>query len=133
MISGKIADSSAWINFLHNVVSKETDAVVEAVKDNQLTLLPIIIQEVLQGIRNEKEFNSTKNAFLQLPFLQYDSVPMAVDAASLYRFLLKKGVTVRKPNDCLIAVICISSNFQLIHNDKDFENIAKYTSLKLYK
>lgn len=133
MISGKIADSSAWINFLNNVACKETEAVIEAIKGNHLSLLPIIMQEVLQGIRNESEFISIKNAFLQFPFLQYNAILMAADAASLYRFLLKKGVTIRKPNDCLIAVICINSNFQLIHNDKDFDNIAKYTSLKIYK
>ena len=58
---------------------------------------------------------------------------MAVEAASLFRFLREKGVTIRKPNDCLIAVICILNSIELVHNDKDFTNIAKHTSLKIYK
>ncbi len=43
------------------------------------------------------------------------------------------GVTIRKANDCLIASICIENNIPIFHNDKDFDNIAKYTSLKIYK
>jgi predicted nucleic acid-binding protein len=42
-------------------------------------------------------------------------------------------VTIRKANDCLIAAICIENNYTLIHNDNDFNNIAKHTSLKIYK
>ena len=47
--------------------------------------------------------------------------------------LRQKGITIRKANDCLIASICIDNNIPLFHNDKDFNNIAKHTSLKIYK
>lgn len=98
-----------------------------------MMLLPVIVQESLQCIRSEKEFNLSKSAFLQFSFVTYDSIEMAFEAASLYRFLIKKGRTIRKPNDCLIAAICISYNYQLIHSDKDFTQIAKHTNLKIYK
>ena len=58
---------------------------------------------------------------------------MSIAAASLYRNVRALGIAIRKQNDCLIAAICINNNIPLLHNDKDFDNIAKYTSLKIYK
>lgn len=95
--------------------------------------MPVILQETLQGIRDREAFDSIKWLMLSLEFFQFDAIETAVDAASLYRFLKTKGITVRKPNDCLIAVICINSNIPHFHNDKDFDNIANHTSLKIYK
>ena len=65
--------------------------------------------------------------------LVYDNYDFAVSAADLYRFLQKKGVTIRKVNDCLIASLCIEYDFLILHNDRDFNHIAKHTSLKIYK
>ena len=96
-------------------------------------MLPIILQEVLQGIRSGKDFSTVKTAFLLNTIFNFNTIDMALEAATLFRFLKRNGVTIRKPNDCLIAAICIQNNFSLLHNDKDFNNIAKYTSLKIYK
>ena len=96
-------------------------------------MLPIILQEVLQGIKSSKDFAFVKNAFLRDIFVDYDAIEMALEAATLFRFLRRNGISIRKPNDSLIAAICIRNNFSLIHNDKDFEIMAKYTTLKIYK
>ena len=133
MINGKIVDSSLWIDYLNNIIDKKTDEVTELIYLNQVILLPVILQEVLQGNRNQQDFIKAKNAFIKFPFFEYNEIEMAVEAASLFRFLREKGVTVRKPNDCLIAVVCILNSIELLHNDKDFNNIAKHTSLKIYK
>ena len=133
MINGKIVDTSVWIDYLNGVIDERTDYTVSLIEANDLCMLPVILQEVLQGIKDEKVFLRTKKAFLEHPFISYNQIDMASDAASLFRFLKVKGVTIRKPNDCLIAVICLKNNLSLLHNDKDFDNIAKYTSLKIYK
>jgi predicted nucleic acid-binding protein len=103
------------------------------IKSNEVLILPVILQEVLQGIRKDKLFNSIVETLIPLEFISYHQIEMSIAAASLYRNLKTKGVTIRKPNDCLIAAICIANNIPLLHNDKDFDNIAKYTSLKIYK
>ncbi len=133
MINGKIVDTSLWIHYLNNIIDKKTDEVAELIYLNQVILLPVILQEVLQGIRIKKDFIQAKNAFIKYPFVNYNEIDMAIEAASLFRFLKEKGITVRKPNNCLIAVICILNSIELFHNDKDFTNIAKHTSLKIYK
>ena len=54
-------------------------------------------------------------------------------AVDLYRQLRKKGITIRKSVDCLIASYAILTDMYLLHNDKDFEYIAKESRLKIYK
>lgn len=133
MINGTIIDSSVWIDYFNNVISGKTNAADKLLENRAVIILPVILQEILQGIRGREAFESVKWLMLSLEFFQFEAIQTAVDAASLYRFLKTKGVTVRKPNDCLIAVICINNNISLLHNDKDFDNIAKHTSLKIYK
>ena len=133
MINGKIVDTSVWIDYFNGKIDERTDATEKFIIEGELLMLPIILQEVLQGIRSSKDFSFVKSAFLRNTFFNFNTIDMALEAALLFRFLKRNGVTIRKPNDSLIAAICIQNNFFLLHNDKDFDNIAKYTSLKIYK
>ena len=133
MINGKIVDTSVWIDYFNGKIDERTNATEQFIIEGELLMLPIILQEVLQGIRSSKDFSIVKSAFLLNTFFNFNSIDMALEAATLFRFLKRNGVTIRKPNDSLIAAICIQNNFSLLHNDKDFDNIAKYTSLKIHK
>ena len=133
MINGKIVDTSVWIDYFNGKIDERTDATEKFIIEGELLMLPIFLQEVLQGIRSAKDFSTVKNAFLRNTFFNFNTIDMALEAATLFRFLKRNGVTIRKPNDCLIAAICIQNNFSLLHSDKDFYNIANYTSLKIHK
>jgi predicted nucleic acid-binding protein len=133
MINGTIIDTSVWIDYFNAIISDKTKAADKLLEDKSVIILPVILQEILQGIREKQTFDSVKGLLLSLEFFQFNEIETAINAASLYRFLKTKGVTIRKPNDCLIAVVCINNNIPLLHNDKDFNNIAKRTSLKIYK
>ena len=133
MINGRVVDTSIWIDYLKKKAVAQTILINSFIDKNEIVSLPVIVQEVLQGIREDVLFESLKDAFLSFKKVEYNSFDAALQAASLYRFLRNKGATIRKPNDCLIAWICIDNNFQLLHNDRDFDNIAKHTSLKIYK
>lgn len=132
-----VADSSVWIDFFN----KKTTSQIETIKDlivsevvvSRITILPTILQEVLQGINNNKYYEVVKDNLYGFNFLVYDSYNASVNAADLFRYLQKKGVTIRKSNDCLIASLCIENDLSLLHKDRDFDNIAKHTSLKIYK
>lgn len=112
-------DSSIWIDYFNGIINFKTDAVEEIIKKNEALILPIILQEVLQGLREEKAFNSIKASLVTLEFISYNQIETAVAAASLYRYLKSNGITIRKPNDCLIATICIQNSIPLLENDKD--------------
>jgi predicted nucleic acid-binding protein len=133
MINGKIVDTSIWIEFLRSEKNEISILVNQLIDSNEIILLPVILQETLQGIKNDGLYQLTKEALLSYYFIENDPIYSAVRSAELYRFLRQKGVTIRKPNDCLIAAICIDNKIPLFHNDKDFDNIAKYTSLKIYE
>ena len=133
MINGKIVDTSIWISYYNSVRDENSELVNKLIDDDEIIVLPVILQETLQGIKKDNLFSLTKELLLSYHYLKIDPVKSAIRSAELYRFLRKKGTTIRKPNDCLIASVCIDNNIPLFHNDKDFDNIAKHTSLKIYK
>ncbi|GAB3792452.1 hypothetical protein GCM10028819_02660 [Spirosoma humi] len=114
------------------VRSKQTALVVEyTVADRQIYVTPTIIQEVLQGVRTDDRYAVVKEGMLAQSLLKLDPVEAAIGAADLYRSLRKKGVTIRKPNDCLIAHYAIFYDIPILHNDVDFDQIARHTALRL--
>jgi len=126
-----LIDSSVWIDFfsgrsLPHV--REMESIIERRED--ISICGIILAEVLQGIRNDNEFRQTKRLLNTLIFLP---MPYSVflRSAEIYRKLRKKGITVRKPLDCMIASVAIENNILLLHNDKDFEPIKKHCGLRV--
>lgn len=87
--------------------------------------------EILQGFRSDKIHEEVKNILLAYSFTNEDSIPDAIGASGLYRSLRKKGITIRKSLDCLIAYTAIKNGLPLLQKDRDFDNIAKHTKLKL--
>ncbi len=133
MINGKIVDTSIWIDFLNSDEDETSILVNQLIDLDEIILLPVILQETLQGIKDDNFYQLAKASLLSYNFIDIDPIYAAIRSAELYRFLRQKGITIRKPNDCLIAAICIEKNIPLFHNDKDFDNIAKHTKLKIYK
>jgi len=126
-----LVDTSVWINFFR---AKETEASL-FLKHNLsnviLATCPVILQEVLQGAVSDKDFTKINSYFNTLHKLIGNSYGLAHNAAQLYRELRKKGITVRKPNDCLIATYAIHHKIALLQDDRDFQLIAQHSPLNL--
>jgi predicted nucleic acid-binding protein len=130
-----IFDSTIWVDYLRGKKSAKTDLLDEFLAKYDpvnVHLCPPIFQEVLQGLSKEDNPTLIKDLLMTCKFLYLDTYFVADQAASLYRELRNKGLTIRKPNDCLIAYYAIHFKIELVHNDKDFEKIAKHTALKTY-
>ncbi len=129
-----IFDTSVWIDYFNNVIKKETILLEEYVKSasDNLLLTPTIIQEILQGLRTEQEFFQKKKVLESYNLLKPDWQKTSIDAAKLYFDLRKKGVTIRKSTDCLIAQVAIENDVLLVHNDSDFDLIAKNSVLRTF-
>ena len=52
-------------------------------------------------------------------------------AAPIYRTLRARGITIRNSIDCMIAAVRIENNAAILHNDRDFDSIAKRFELKV--
>ncbi len=125
-----LVDTSVWVNYLKNINTRAS-AYIDANNNALLATCPVVLQEVLQGIKTEQNAILLEAFFNDLIHLIEEPYEIALDAASLYRLLRKKGITIRKPNDCLIAMYAIKNNAYLLHDDRDFVHIAENSNLKL--
>jgi predicted nucleic acid-binding protein len=65
--------------------------------------------------------------------IEIDLMDVTNYAINLYRHLRKRGITIRKSVDCLIASYAILEDMYILHNDSDFTQIARESKLKTYK
>ena len=127
-----IFDTSVWIELIQRKNTQKALLLREYILGNKpIWLTPTIVQEVLQGSRNSQEFERLKNSLLGYRCLLINSVDAAIKAAQLYSSLHQKGVTIRKPNDCLIAIYALHFDIEICHKNIDFNLIAQNSSLKI--
>lgn len=125
-------DTSVWIDFIQKRENSQSNLLKEyLLKNKPICLCPPIIQEILQGFKMEEQFEKMKFSLYQLILLECSHYFGHVSAATLYFKLRKMGITIRKPNDCLIAWYAIQNRVKLCHNDLDFDLIAKSSDLQI--
>ena len=129
-----IVDTSVWIDsFNPKIRAPEKEILIQMIQnDNPIYLCPVIYQEILQGIRDDKAFERIRSILRQYRMIDIDLMYVTNHAVNLYRHLRKKGITIRKSIDCLIASYAIIADMYLLHNDKDFTQIASESKLKIY-
>ena len=129
-----IFDTSVWINFSKGIENHQTLKLENYLTNfpNQIYITPTIIQEFLMGLRHETDFVKYQSQFKYLNSFKSDWEQTSIVAAKLYFDLTKKGVTIRKSTDCLIAQIAIENDVLLVHIDSDFELIAQNSSLRTF-
>ena len=125
-----LIDTTVWIDFFSaRSVPHVEDLEKLIVNREDLCICGIILTEVLQGIRKESEFIRTRDLFDKLIFLpmRYSTF---LQSARIYRVLRRKGITIRRSVDCMIASVAIENEIPLLHNDKDFKPIERHFELK---
>jgi predicted nucleic acid-binding protein len=128
-----IVDTTVWIDFFGGLESPHVSALESLIRNkHDISTCGVILTEVLQGIRKEKEYKATKERFDSFIFLPMTHATF-VRAAEIYRFIRRKGLTIRKPIDCMIASVAIEHDIQLLHNDRDFDPIEEHCGLKTLK
>ncbi len=128
-----LLDTSALIEFLNRSGSSYDKAVEILISnDADIAIAEITLTEVLQGIRNERDYREVLSSLMTFPILSLKSHDSYIKAADLYRKCRTKGMTIRSTVDLLIAQTAIEHKAELMHNDRDFEAIASVSSLSLY-
>ena len=127
-----LIDTSVWIDALNGKRNWQVEKLEQLIdEDAAIVLCPTILQEILQGIRSDADYSRVKHSLEGFGMLLTDPVDAAYGAASLYRQARKRGVTIRKSNDCLIAFYCMQHKAFLLHNDGDFDKLAACIDLKI--
>ena len=128
-----LVDSSVWIGYFNGEISSQTDWLDSALGKEIIVVGDIILAEILQGFRNDADFNKAKKLLLDFPVVDMVGKEIALETAVNYRFLRKKGVTIRKTIDIIIGTFCIHHGLQLLHSDRDFKPLEKHLKLKTVK
>jgi predicted nucleic acid-binding protein len=113
-------DSSVWIDYFNGNQTRETEKLDAVLGSTPIYMGDIVLTEVLQGFRNDKDFNMAKELLTSLHVVNVLDTSIAIKSASNFRALQKKGLTVRKTVDVIIATYCIENAIPLLHSDKDF-------------
>ena len=125
-----VVDSSVWIDYFNGKPSPETDMLDTALGKDPITVGDIMLAEVLQGFRSDRHYSIAKDLMLSLDLVHMLNTSIALHSAENYRKLRRKGATVRKTTDCIIATWCIENGLPLLHCDKDFQPFHDYLGLE---
>ena len=128
-----VVDTSVWVDYFNGVENLQTDFLNTILDKTPILIGDLILAEVLQGFRHDPDFEKVRRILGK--FMQESMVnPMlAVQGARNYRFLRQKGVTVRKTIDSLIATFCIENDYELLHNDSDFDGYEEHLGLRVIR
>lgn len=115
-----MVDTSVWIDYLNGVQSRQTDTLDAGIVEGVVAMGDIIFLEILQGIRDDRAYLLTKQSLLTLERYAMFGQGMPEKCAENYRALRKKGITIRKTADVIIATFCIEQRMRLLFTDRDF-------------
>jgi len=127
-----LVDTSVWIDYFNGLENNQTESLDQLLSERTVLVGDIILTEILQGFDRYKEFRLAKEALDPLDCIHLGGKSLAIKAASNFRFLRSKGITIRKTVDMLIGSWCIKHDVELLHNDKDFDRIATQLPLQIY-
>nr|WP_321305324.1 PIN domain nuclease [uncultured Sphaerochaeta sp.] len=126
-----VVDTSVWIDYVNGVHTAQTDILDKELQESRVVTGDVIMVEFLQGFRDNKQFKTARMLMDSLEYYDFVGKEMAIKAAENFRLLRKKGITVRKTIDVLIATFCIENGFELLHNDRDFEPMKEILGLQV--
>ncbi|MFN3943566.1 MAG: PIN domain nuclease [Allosphingosinicella sp.] len=124
------ADSGVWIDFFNGVRTPETDRLAQLLARSRIVVGDLVLTEVLQGFTSDRDFQQAREALTSLPLISVTDPATALLAADHYPALRRRGITVRKTIDCLIATRCIAVGLPLLYSDRDFDPFVAHLGLR---
>jgi len=125
-----LVDSSVWIDLLNNVVTEPVRRLRALIPTTPLLIGDLILCEVLQGFRIEAQAGLVERSLSRFEAVSLIDSELAVKAATNYRFLRRRGITIRKTIDLIIGTYCIERGHSLLHSDRDFAPMGRLLGLQ---
>lgn len=126
-----IVDSSVWVAYFNGVPMRETDRLDSLLQRELVVVGDLVLAEVLQGFRNDRDYRLARKLLLALPFSPMVGQDIALRSAENYRVLRSRGVTLRKTIDVIIGTFCIVNKLPLLHADRDFDPLVRHLGLRI--
>lgn len=126
-----VVDTSVWIDLFAARDTPQVGYLWRCLdgEDEDVALTDIILTEILQGLRTDREVQRVGERLSVFEVLRLRDLSDFRLAAALYRSARRHGVTVRRTNDCLIAAVCVREQVPLLHAGHDFDHLARVTEL----
>ena len=123
-----LVDTSVWIEVFRARRPLDLEATVDL--DDVVTCLPIV-QEILQGFREENAYRRARDAMLSFPIVESPlRSSVFLEAVGLYRAARRSGRTLRSSVDCLIAACAIRHDLEVLHRNRDFSVLSQISGLR---
>lgn len=124
-----LIDTSVWINIFRDKTGIKRKQLENVIQDNPFFLSRFTQMELLQGAKNEREWQLLETYLHDQDYLMENDL-IFVNSARIFYDLRRKGLTVRSSIDCCIAGLALTYDLILLHNDKDFEIIKEVRKLQ---
>jgi predicted nucleic acid-binding protein len=128
-----VVDTSVWIDYFNGAPAPQSDLLDALLGERLLAVGDLILAELLQGFASEPDARRALRLLEPLEFLEMAGREVAIQSAANYRLLRRRGATVRKTMDMLIGTYCLMHGHELLHNDRDFDVLARHLGLKVLR
>jgi len=126
-----VPDTSAWIDLARGIDASHVRLLQKELDNHTVITTDVIIHEFLRGFRDDGDYAQATKMMSALKYIPFWGKRNMLRASDNYRLLRKRGITIRKPNDVVIATFCLDNDLPLLHNDQDFDYMEQYLGLKI--
>ncbi len=124
-----VVDSSVWVDYFTGAISKQTNKLDTILGQEPVAIGDLILTEVLQGFKQNKDYNTASALFDELIVFDMLGKDIAIKSAENYRVLREKDITICKTANTIIASFCIERRLPLLFSDEDFKPFVKHLGL----
>lgn len=125
-----VVHSSVWIDHFNGTASSASEKLHALLGVESLAVGDCILAEVLQGFRKDADYRVAKKLMTSLTVFDMLGQRSAIRCADNFRALRKRGITVRRTVDVVIASFCIQRNLPLLFQDRDFLPFVEHLGLR---
>lgn len=127
-----LVDTSAWIEYLRGTGSPVATRLRSAIGEQErVGTTDVVVMELLSGARDRSHLTSLRRLLYRFELLPVGGLATYEQAAELHRTCRRRGETVRKLTDCLIAAVALRDDAAVLHVDRDFDVLARHTGLRV--
>ena len=127
-----LPDSSAWIEFLRSSGHASDLMLQSLIGRHDVIVTEPVVMELLAGARSDHHAAQLGETLAEYPLVPVGGIGAYVHAAAIYRSCKRQGHSVRNEIDCLIAAVALRVDAEVLHNDRDFDVIARHTELRIH-
>ena len=128
-----VVDTSAWVELLRDTGHPAAVELESLLEGDEVAVTEIVVMELMAGARSLSHLRELRARVLAYPLLRLEGLADYEEAALIYRTCREAGETIRALTDCLIAVPAIRAGAAILHNDSDFEAIARRSGLRVHR